>query len=420
VSELDASARRRVGVLATAQLWGGLGVSAGLASGALLAKDVTGRASLSGLPQTASVLGAALLAVPLARLAGRSGRRVALLTGFAVAAVGAGLVVVAAATRAFPLLLVATALAGGGTAAGLQARFAATDGVAKAAHGRVLSTVVWAGTVGAVLGPNLLTPGAALARRLSLPDLAGPWVLAVCGLAIAGTVVAVWLRADASATRRRRSASIPTVLRALARHRQAAAGIAAIATAHPVMVGVMAMTSVHLSDAGSSLRVIGLVISLHVFGMFGLSPVFGWLVDRWGELRVVWLGGGLLASGASAAAWGGALDNAARHADGAQVVGVGLFLIGLGWSACLIAGSALVAHASHEADVEVSHTDVQGASDLVMGLSGATAGALSGVVLSIVGYVGLAVGGALLVAPLVLFTAVRRRAIVENHPPVQT
>ncbi len=404
--------RRRVAVLATTQLWGGLGIGAGLATGALLAKEITGSATLSGLPQTASVLGSALLAVPLARLAGRAGRRVALVTGFGIAATGAAVAVAAAAWSSLPLLLLATALAGAGTAAGLQARFAATDGVARAAHGRVLSAVVWMTTVGAVLGPNLLDPGKRVAGAIGLPGLAGPWLFAVAGLGIAGVVVVAGLRRDRPAGVPRRSASLAAVLASLARHRQGAVGIFAIATAHPVMVGIMAMTAVHLSEAGSNLRVIGLVISVHVFGMFGFSPVFGWLVDRWGELRVIWMGAGFLALGAGFAAWGGALDAAGEHGLGERIVGVALLLIGVGWSACLIAGSAMVAHASHERDVAVSPTDVQGASDMVMGIAGATAGGLSGVVLAAVGYVGLSIAGGLLVLPLIAFTVARRRSIV--------
>ena len=60
----------------------------------------------------------------------------------------------------------------------------------------------------------------------------------------------------------------------------------------------------------------------------------------------------------------------------------GLFLLGLGWSFAMVSASTMVAdHAPLDA-----RTDVQGAADLVMGVTAAAAGALAGLVVDLAGY----------------------------------
>ncbi len=159
-------------------------------------KAVSGSTASAGLAQTASVLGSALLAIPLSRLMGARGRRAGLVAGFSLGAAGAALLVAAAVAGQFVLLCCAAVIFGAATAASLLARFAATDLAAPAGRGRVLSTVVWATTVGAVLGPNLLEPGRALASRIGLPPLTGPYLFATATLLAAAAVAMVGLRPD--------------------------------------------------------------------------------------------------------------------------------------------------------------------------------------------------------------------------------
>jgi MFS family permease len=400
---------RTVPVLAAAQVLGGVAVASGIAVNGLLAQDLSGSTALSGLAQTMGVLGAALLAVPLARLAGARGRRPALATGYAVGTVGAVLSLVAAQTRAFPLLLVGAALFGGGTASGLQARYAAIDGVGAAHRGRALSLVVWAATVGSVAGPNLSGPGGRLGAALGLPPLAGPYLFSVAAFALAAAVLWALLRPDPLAAAlaaapsgmpsgsetgtaeppRRRSSRTWLALHAVRRSPGAALGLAAVGIAHAVMVAVMVMTPVHLHDAGATLEVVGVVISLHIAGMYALSPVMGLVADRFGRRAGIGLGVGVLASACLLAA----TSPAHAHAR----LAVALVLLGVGWSACVVAGSTLLSE-SVPADVR---TSVQGLSDLVMGLVAASAGALAGPVVQGPGYGVLAVAALGLLLPLV-------------------
>ena len=197
VDTVDAVQRRTVGVLSGGVALGGLGVTVGITVGGLLARDVAGTDSASGLGQTAGVLGAAVIAVPLARISDRAGRRTGLAAGYAVAVVGAVVAVEAAALSSLPLLLLGLFAFGAATACSLQARYAAADLAAPERRGRELSLVVWATTVGSVVGPNLAGPGRgprprARACRLS----AGPFVVSAVVFAVVAPGFLVLLRPD--------------------------------------------------------------------------------------------------------------------------------------------------------------------------------------------------------------------------------
>lgn len=401
---LAGAQRRTVRTLVTSQMAGGVGVSSGISVGALLASEVLGREDLAGLVQSSQVLGAALLAVPAARVAMVAGRRAGLAFGYGLAALGGVIVVVAAQLASFPLVLLGTALFGGGTTANLQARFAAADLAPPERRGRTLSIVVWATTVGAVLGPNLVGPSGSLGAGLGLERLAGPFLVGAVMLAVGAVVVLAGLRPDPLLLARSLGGSAPPrgpgrgVLRsglaAVSRSRPAALGMGAVVVAHTVMVSVMVMTPIHMHHGEASLELIGLVISVHVAGMFAFSPVMGWLADRIGRVPTV-AGGGLTLLTAVALAG----TSAEGHSAGLTA---GLFLLGLGWSACLVAGSTLLTESVPESE----RPAVQGSSDLLMGLAAAGGGALAGVVVGRLGYGVLNVGAAVLVVALLVAVGV--------------
>lgn len=141
-TELAAPQRRTVRVLAAAQVLGGVGVGSGVSVGGLIAEDVSGSTALSGLAQTAAVLGAAVAALPMARLMSARGRRPGLLAGYVVALLGAVVVVVGADAGVFTLVLLGSAMLGSGTATNLQSRYAATDLAVREHRARALATVV--------------------------------------------------------------------------------------------------------------------------------------------------------------------------------------------------------------------------------------------------------------------------------------
>ena len=400
ITDYVAIQKRSLRVLAAGQILGGLGMGAAFSLGSLLTAAVGGSPAYAGLSATMSTLGTALFAIPLARLAGRVGRRYALATGGAIGLVGAVMVIVAASVNNLPLLLASMLTLGAGGAVNLQTRFAAADLAKPETRARDLSLVVWATTIGIVAGPNLVGPGDALGEHLGLPPLTGAFALAAIAQLLSAILYLSALRPDPLLMSRRRSAEEGSVqpapkrgfgaaIRILAATPAAAVAVFALAMSHATMVAVMAMTPVHLALHGVVIPLIGLTISLHTAGMYAFSPVFGWLADRIGRTTVILIGQGILLASL--------LVNFSAP-DSVPAVTVALVLLGLGWSAATVASSALLTESVATQD----RTTVQGFSDTVMSLAGAGGGALAGLVLAAVGYGMLNVWTITLVALVVI------------------
>lgn len=400
--------RRTVLVLSLGQVLGGIAFGATVSLGALLAADISGSDALSGLATASVTLGAALCAIPLARLAARVGRRRALTLGNLFALVGIAVVILAASLRIFPLLLAGILMIGAGNAGNLQSRFAATDLAAPQHRGRDLSIVVWSTTIGGVAGPLLLGPGEIVGQAVGMPPQTGSYLFSFVAQCAALVLYIVALRPDPllAAQRLAKATAAATGHLAVDRPRVARYAIFAIAGSHVVMASVMAMTPVHLSHMAHGAHgmaatpadvsaLVGITIALHVGGMYALSPVFGVLADRWGRLRVVLLGQVLLA---------GALAFAVFAGTEAWGVMVALILLGLGWSAATVAGAALLT----EASAPELRTRRQGRSDSLMSLSAAAGSVLAGVILSNFQYAGLGIAAFVLVIVIVALSPLAR------------
>ena len=395
VHDVVAIQRRTVLTLVAAQAIGASGITIGIATASLLARDISGSESLAGLAQTFQVLGAAIASFLLARLMSRRGRRIGLTTGYLLGAGGAVLAVVAGVVGSMTLLLVGAILLGSTTAANSGARYAATDLAPAATRGRSLSTVVWATTIGAVAGPNLAGPAGRLGSDLGIPELTGPFALGSVTMLGAALVVAVFLRPDPLLVARE-VAGAPTgppsgtswgrAVQAVRERPVLGFAVLGLAAGHAAMVAVMVMTPLHMEHGGAELRIIGVVISVHVLGMFAFSPLVGLAADRWGRSTALLTGAGVLAA---------AMGFCASAPEGSSwQIFVGLFLLGLGWSFSTVGASTLIAdHAPLDA-----RTDVQGGADLVMGLSAASAGGLAGVVVATAGFGTLSLTAGVLVA----------------------
>ena len=268
--------QRTLVVLTIGQILGGLGLGAALSVGALAASDLAGEA-WSGLAATVTTLGAAALAVPLAQMADRRGRRISLSTASLISAAGALVCVLGLAAGSVIMLFVGLGLIGSSTAAALQSRFAATDLASAASRGRDLSLVVWSTTIGAVTGPNLATPGDLLGAALGLPPLAGVFLFPLAAQVLAAVIYLVWMRPDPLLESRRlaavatREASGDAPL-ADSRGDPALVRLAVltVSLSHGTMIALMSMTPIHLVHSGATLSVVGFTISMHIAGMFAL------------------------------------------------------------------------------------------------------------------------------------------------------
>lgn len=397
----DPAQRRIVSVLALVQVIGGIGTGAGLAVGSLLVKHVSGSSGWAGTATVMLTFGAAAFTIPLSSIAARAGRRPALTLGWLSGATGAFVTVIGAKADSLPIVLLGLILFGASTAANLQSRFAAVDRADPLQIGRALSLVVWSTTVGAVIGPNLTEPGASLAGAVGIPDLAGPLLFSAAGFAVAGLLTFLLLRPD-PLMHRKDAAQAPRGIRAALPHLRGRTltAVLAIASSHAVMVSVMALTPVHMQDHGAALSLVGLTISLHIAGMYGLSPVMGRLSDSWGAERTILLGQSILLLAVLVAGTSGRSDG--------QIM-AGLVLLGIGWSASVIAGAAML---TASLDVDVRPV-VQGFSDLAMNLAGAAGGLTAGIVVAVSGYGTLNAAAATLTIPVVFMIVAGRRTIAS-------
>jgi MFS family permease len=402
--------RRTVWVLSLATVLGGLGIGASVSVGALLIASVTGNEAISGLAATMNGVGVALAGMPLARLAARRGRRSALALGNLIAVSGALLVVYSAVIGAGWLLISGLAVLGVASAVQLQSRFAATDLALPKRRARDLSLVVWAITIGAVTGPNLIGPGEWIGHALNLPPLTGIFAFTVVAQLAAASIVWFGLRPDPLLVAR----ALPAVITApitlplvgngdiesgsafetvlgTERWRQVLV-IVAVSAAHAVMVALMAMTPLHIVTHGGDASLVGFTISLHIAGMYALSPVFGILAGRIGSANVMILGGVILGIAAAGTAMAG---------DSQGLVQISLVLLGIGWSAATVAGSALLTTVTPARE----RPRRQGQSDSIMSASGAAAGALSGLIFASGGFPLLSLLSGALVLTLLVVSA---------------
>lgn len=385
--DTEAIQRRTLIVLMLSVGPAGMGMAGGFSATSLAAEDITGSDGLATLAATMISIGGAIAAVPLARYMAANGRRPGLRIGWTVAGIGSLVAFVSVLADIYPLLVAGAFAIGVGNGTNLAARYAAADLAPPDRRARTIGLLVWASSIGSVLGPTVaLGPTGWFAEQLDLPRLSGPYLMGALVFAVAGLVVQVKLRPDPLTLATSLSASAPVApalierhdmdakprlvdsFTAIARHQMALIAVGAMAVGQAVMVAIMTVTPLHMDDGHHETQIIGLVISLHIVGMFFFAPIVGWFVDRLPTEAMVAAAGVILFVG----------GEMASHTDPADSLGVfvGLFLIGLGWSFAMIAGSSLLTGSfpAHE------RANVQGAADFTMVASGAVAGLASGVI----------------------------------------
>jgi MFS family permease len=367
---------------------GNIGLIAAITVSTLAAESVSRTATWSGLPSALSILGTALGSTLLATAMQRWGRRNGLVCGYSLAALGAGLAVVALVQGSLALLVGSMFIIGLGRSGDAMSRYLVADLYPLDRRATALSWVVWMGTVGAVVGPNSLGPAGRVAVHFGLPQLSGAYLVTVCAYGVVATGYTLFLRPDPATLvveeDRPEESEEPVPFRRLFLRSNVRVALAVLIVGQTVMVLIMTMTPLYLKISGHGLGAVGVVMSSHIVGMFVLSPVTGRLVDRWGRLRVIVVGlTTLLVATISAVL---------APASEVKLIALALFLLGLGWNLGFVAGSALLGSGI---DIR-QRARLQGVTDSMIWTSAATASAFSGVVLAGLGYDALCVIGALL------------------------
>ena len=404
--------KRTMTVLIITQIVGTLGLGVAPTIAVILAGAVMESEAWAGLARTTSTLGAALFGIPLGNLAAKFGRRIALSTGWWLAAVGTAILIWAAQFHlAIPLFLGLTLL-GAGSAASLQSRFSSTDLAEPRNKARSLALIVWVGTIGSVIGPNIGVPGKVVGEWIGLDLYAASFLLATGFLIIAGFVIFILLRPDPLLTlmensptaqvKTRKTGSIRNAIEELKRNKVARIAVIAIIISQVVMASIMTMTPVHIQHETNSIELVGITISFHVLGMFAFSPLVGWVVDRFGHRFSMWIGFSIFVV---------ALVLAAVVPHSMVFIMASLFCLGLGWSFVSIAGAALFTTAVSD---EARATS-QGGVDAMSNLLGALASFLAGPLLALTNFSALSIMAMFVLAPLGLILLRRIPAINMDH-----
>jgi MFS family permease len=158
--------------------------------------------------------------------------------------------------------------------------------------------------------------------------------------------------------------------------------ILAMLVSQTVMVVLMVMTPLHMDHHHHSRDAISMVIAAHTLGMFGLSAMTGYLIDRFGRIPMLVLGGLTLIAAALLA----------PVSNSEFMLAAALFLLGLGWNFGYVAGSSLLADSLQGAE----RTRVQGLNDSLVFFVAGFGSLSSGPLYAAGGYFAVSMGGLVL------------------------
>jgi MFS family permease len=388
----DSTRKRLLYVLFASQSLFSAGQIAVFTLTAIVATRLSGTESAAGLPSSTVTFAQAFAAFPLAILMGRYGRRMGLTLSYIFGALGGLFGVLAITQNMFPLLLVSAALMGMGRAGSDQGRFAVGEMFGIEERGRMMGRLVFASTLGAIGGPLLVGPSGRLMEWFGLAQDVGVWMGMLVFAAVAALIIFFLLRPDpmhiaqtettAEAANEVKSTAPARSLRQLFMLPNVQLAILAMLVSQTVMVVLMVMTPLHMDHQHHSRDSISMVIAMHTLGMFGLSALTGYLIDRFGRVPMLVVGGLTLIASALLA----------PVSNNEYMLAVALFLLGLGWNFGYVGGSSLLADALQGTE----RARVQGVNDSLVFFVAGFGSLSSGPLFAAGGFFAVSMGGLIL------------------------
>jgi MFS family permease len=357
----------------------------------IVGAELSGRAAWAGIPSASQLAGVAATAFIWGALMDRFGRRPGLIAGAALGIAGAAIATGGVLAGSFWVLIAGLTMMGASRAATDQGRFAAADVNPPGNRARALSTVVFGGTIGAILGPLLVGPSGAWMASFGLSELSGGYLSAAILMAVATAILFFGLRPDPKdlaaevpegETRPGAGQQAGRALGDVLRDPGVLFAMTVMVCAQLVMVLVMVITALYMKAHQHSLSNVSIVISSHTLGMFAFSVISGRLADRFGRSAVILAGAVTLMGACLAAGLTAALLPLAAS----------LFFVGFGWNLCYVGGSSLLS--DRLAVGERSRT--QGLNDTLVGLVSAVGSLSSGFAFAALGYAAIGQIGALI------------------------
>lgn len=381
---------------------------------AIVASDLSGSDAMAGIPSTLTLLGRAVAAYPIGWLLDRAGRRIGLSAGFGLGVVGSITAVYAIVIGSFAVFCAGAILMGMGRAGSDQSRYIAAEIQVADKRAKVIGLLVFAGTIGAVLGPALVAPSQTVAITQGLAATTGPFLVGIGLYGLGMLVTMLFLRPDPKvigAAIEAEEQQVETQIKArplvaIFRHPAIILSVAALSIAQLVMTMLMVITPLHMNHYAHGAGSISFVISAHTFGMFALSGVTGWLIDRYGRVPLIVTGAFVLIIASILAPLSTAV----------LPLAIALFLLGLGWNFCFIAGSSMLTDSLAASE----RPRTQGASEMVIALAAGFAGLATGILFERAGMTAVSIFGLLFSISLLAFVAfyAASRPLVHQPEPV--
>jgi MFS family permease len=381
---------------AYALAWATTSMGAGPGSAAVV--TLSGKLSFAGLYVAIFNVGAAAGAALGGRAMDRFGRKPPLVAGYLLAAAGYFVAGIGVQTSTLFTFVVGGFMLAAAFGTSNLTRVAVAELFPPAERGRGVAWVQIAAIFGAVTGPLLLILSGPLGRAIGRESLGLIWFLAPPLLLVSAFLASRSPEPRELAQSAQRSVTPGSMLHGdEAESSQAIlTGTVSLAASQTSMAAVMGIGGAAVAHAGHGVPVLGSVMLMHFIGMFGLSRVVGRIADRVGRVQTILVGLSLLASGGAVIA----------IVPGIVAFGIGLLLVGLGWSFGFIGSTVLLT------DVAAPERRARtlGRADLTAQLSSAVVAAGGGYWFAARGAAGLGILAIAVAAlPVILLTRLPKR-----------
>lgn len=319
---------RNIVILTFCQLISATGAIVMVTLGGIIGAGLATNQALATLPVSIMVVCVAATTIPATMLMRRIGRRF----GFALASTSsiASLTVAAFALQyqSFALFIVAGGLFGINMAFTQQYRYAAAESVAPKYAARAISFVLLGAIGGALVGEKLVTFG-----QLLITDV--PYLGTLIAVAVLYALQVVLLLSLEPFHGEQKTDELPDArpLGDIARQPVFIIAVLGSTVAYGVMTFIMTATplSMHVHD-GFAIEETARVIRYHVLGMYVPSLVSGFLIERFGVVRIMGAG----AVGLIGACIIGLQGQSYMHYWHA------LILLGIGWNFLYVGGTTML------------------------------------------------------------------------------
>ena len=276
-SSHDKDVRHILTTLLVAQSFGSAAITSAATIASIVGSELSGGANLSGLPASTFQLGTALGSIFWSLTSERFGWRRGLSTAVFIGMIGSLGAVASVFLHNFWFLLISLFIAASAQAAFNLGRFTAAEISRPEKRGRAVATVVLGGTVGSVVGPQLIAISSRLSENAGLSPWIGPYAVMAILFAIVVVIFAVFLRPEPKRLAEQVVRDMPVEskeprsLSLIFRDPHVLASIGAMVIAHGVMVMLMQITSLHMRHDQHPVSNIAWVFSSHTFGMFAFD-----------------------------------------------------------------------------------------------------------------------------------------------------